>query len=263
MNSWLMNVLLTVTVLLAVTGAFFFVATRGTLLVRGLSSKQNSAKSHVYPLYSDMRLIKLVDWQPVISAILLFQYHRLVSKIVAGIARTDLRGKRVLITSCAFGNVIPRVVEAALAAGAERVLICDIIQNELVHAKTKLAQYAGRVEYIEDNATAMAQRDGVVAVNVIFFLLHELPHELKSQALAEAGRTLERGGQLYLAEFHRPELWVLRALGWTYFKVFEPFGLALWDKHDPLKWFNSAGNWACERSTCLFGNFQVITATKR
>ncbi len=262
MNIWLMNGAIAVAAVLVLTGAFFFVATRGTLLVRGLSSAQNSEKSHVYPLYSDMRLIKLVDFQPVISAILLFQYHRLVSKIVAGLARTDLRNKRVLITSCAFGNVIPRVVDAALAAGAGRVLVADIIHNELVHAETKLKQYAGKVEFIENNATAMAQPDGVAAANVLFFLLHELPHELKARALSEAGRMLEPGGQLYLAEFHRPELWVLRALGWTYFKVFEPFGLALWDKHDPLKWLEQSGGWSCERTTYLFGNFQVITATK-
>ena len=55
---------------------------------------------------------------------------------------------------------------------------------------------------------------------------------------------------------------MLRALGWTYFKVFEPFGLALWDKHDPLKWLEQSGGWSCERTTYLFGNFQVITATK-
>jgi hypothetical protein len=72
--------------LLALTGLFFLCAdARGALLVRGLSSAQNSAKSHVYPLYSDMRLIKLVDFQPVIAAILLFQYSTLVSKIVAGL----------------------------------------------------------------------------------------------------------------------------------------------------------------------------------
>ena len=263
MNGWMINIAVAVIALLAATGVFFFVATRGTLLVRGLSSAQNSAKSHVYPLYSDMRLIKLVDFQPIISAILLFQYHRLVSKIVDDMKRTNLAGKRVLITSCAFGNVIPRVVEAAIEGGAERVLIADIIQNELVHAKTKLTQYANKVEYIEDNATALKQPDGVAAANIMFFLLHELPHELKGRALAEAGRMIEPGGVLYLAEFHRPELWVLRALSWTYFKVFEPFGLALWDKHDPLKWLENAGGWDCERSTYLFGNFQVITARKR
>jgi len=79
MSSWMVNVVAGLFVLLALTGLFFFVLTRGALLVRGFSSTQNSAKSHVYPLYSDMWLIKLVDFQPVIAAILLFQYSTLVS----------------------------------------------------------------------------------------------------------------------------------------------------------------------------------------
>ena len=262
MDTWMMNTVFVLFFLLASTGVFFFVVTRGALLVRGLSSAQNSERSHVYPIYSNMKLIKLVDFQPIISAILLFQYHRLVSKIVAGLRHSDLRNKKVLITSCAFGNVIPRVVDAAIDAGAERILIADIILNELVHAKSKLGRFSGKVEYIEDNATAMNQKDGVADANVMFFLLHELPHELKIQALREAGRVLAPGGKLYLAEFHRPELWVLRALSWTYFKVFEPLGLALWDTHDPLNCLETMGGWKCERATCFFGNFQVITATK-
>ncbi len=263
MNTWLMNAVFALFFLLLSTGVFFFVVTRGALLVRGLSSGSDSEKSHVYPIYSNMRLIKLVDFQPIISAILLFQYHRLVSKIVSGLEQSDLRNKKVLITSCAFGNVIPRVVQAALDAGAERVLIADIIHNELIHARNKLVRFSGKVDFIEDNAASLRQEDGVVDANVMFFLLHELPHHLKVQALREAGRVLVPGGKLFLAEFHRPELWVLRALSWTYFKVFEPLGLALWDTHDPLGCLEGIGGWACERTTYFFGNFQIITATKR
>lgn len=263
MNSWLLNSVIVVFALLASTGLFFFVVTRGALVLRGLSPGSSSEKSHVYPIYSNMGLIKLVDFQPIISAILLFQYHHLVSKIVSELGQMDLRRKQVLITSCAFGNVIPRVVKAALESGAERVLIADIIQNELVHARSKLREYSGKVEFVEDNATAMKQREGGVAANVIFFLLHELPHKLKGQTLDEAGRMLAPGGKLFLAEFHRPQLWVLRALSWTYFKVFEPLGLALWDTHDPLVYLESTGGWKCERTTYFFGNFQIITATKQ
>jgi ubiquinone/menaquinone biosynthesis C-methylase UbiE len=249
--------------LLVSTGLFFFVLTRGALVLRSLSPGAQSEKSHIYPIYSNMRLIKLVDFQPIISAILLFQYNRLVSKILSELRQSDLGNKKVLITSCAFGNVIPRVVKAALQAGAERVLIADIIHNELVNAESKLGEFSGKVEYIEDNATAMKLADGTVDANVIFFLLHELPHHLKGRALSEAGRMLAPGGKLFLAEFHRPELWVLRALSWTYFKVFEPLGLALWDTHDPLNSLGNMGGWKCERTTYFFGNFQIITATKQ
>ena len=262
MSTWMLNGMLALVALLTSIGLFFFVVTRGALVMRALAPGLQGEKSHVYPIYSNMRLIKLVDFQPLISAILLFQYHRLVSKMVSEIQQLDLKNKKLLITSCAFGNVIPRVVAAAVQAGAERVLVADIIQNELIHAKSKLGDFSGKVEFIEDNATSMTQGNGVVAVNVIFFLLHELPHHLKGKALSEAGRMLAPGGKLFLAEFHRPKLWVLRALSWTYFKVFEPLGLALWDTHDPLNCLNEMGGWTCERTTYFFGNFQVITATK-
>jgi ubiquinone/menaquinone biosynthesis C-methylase UbiE len=248
---------------LAATGVFFFAATRGTLIVRGLSRGPRSRDSHVYPLYSNMRLIRLVDCQPVISAILLFQYQRLVSKIVNGLLASKLKGKKVLVTSCAFGNVIPRCAEAAFAAGAEKVVVADIIRNELLHARSKLDRRFGKkIEYVEEDATHMQLRAGFADANIIFFLLHELPHELKVKALSEAGRMLAPGGKLYLGEFHKPGSWFFQALSWTYFKTFEPLGLALWDSHDPCAVLQQMGGWTVERQTFFFGNFQIVTATK-
>jgi ubiquinone/menaquinone biosynthesis C-methylase UbiE len=263
MNTWMITAALVLIGVLLSTALFFFVFTRGALVVRSLTPAGRTASAHVYPVYSNMKLIKLVDFQPVISAILLFQYHRLVSRIVSEMRQMDLKGKKVLITSCAFGNVIPRVVKAAIQGGAERVLIVDLIPNELDHARSKLGKYLDKVDFIEENATCMKQADGVAAVNVIFFLLHELPHDLKGQTLNEAGRMLSPGGKLFVGEFHRPAPRVLRALSWAYFKVFEPLGLALWDTHDPVNHLESSGGWRCDRSTYFFGNFQIITATKQ
>ena len=262
MPAWLLYTVFSMFFILAATALFFFVVTRGALIMRGVMAGPQDDAAHVYPIYSNMRLIRMIDFQPIIAAILLFQYDRLVSAITHGLHGTNLRGKKVLITSCAFGNVIPRVVTAAIDSGARRVLIADIIKNELNHAQSKLIAQAGKIEFLEENATAMKQPDASVSANVIFFLLHELPHHLKGQALKEAGRVLEPGGKLYLAEFHRPDLWVLRALSWTYFKVFEPLGLALWDTHDPLKQLEAMGGFTCERRTIFFGNFQIIVATK-
>ena len=264
MNTFTTNALIGLVLVLAATGMFFFVTTRGTLIVRGLSRGPRSSESHVYPIYSNMGLIKLVDYQPIISAILLFQYSRLVSKIVAGLRATDLKRKSVLITSCAFGNVIPRVADAAIASGAEKVVIADIIGNELTHAKSKLdSRYGSRIEYVREDATAMHLKEGFADANVMFFLLHELPHELKVKALAEAGRMLAKGGKLYLGEFHKPAPLVLKCLSWSYFKVFEPLGLALWSSHDPVAILQEMGGWTVERQTFFFGNFQIITATRQ
>jgi len=262
MKTFVLTAFVALAVFLFLTALFFFVLTRGALLLRSLSPKQDAA-SHVYPIYSNMRLIKFVDYQPVISAILLFQYPRLVSRIVTELQRIDLAGKKVLITSCAFGNVLPRVVEAAVQSGTCDVLISDIVNNELLNAESKLQPFASSIRYISDDATAMRQPDASVDVNVLFFLLHELPHPLKARALSEASRVLKSGGKLFIGEFHRPRIAILRALSWLYFKVFEPYGLALWDKEDPVAYLQSIGEWTVVRNTYFFSNFQMITATKK
>jgi SAM-dependent methyltransferase len=262
MPTWFLPAVLTVTLALAATGAFFFVVTRGALIVRSMIAGARDPAAHVYPIYSNMRLIRLVDFQPIIAAILLFQYDRLVTLITSRLQRSILRGKDALITSCAFGNVMPRVVGAAMEAGARSVKVVDIIENELIHAQHKLSAHEANLEYLQQNATALSLPDGSVDANVVFFLLHELPHDLKGVALREACRVLAPGGTLYLAEFHRPYPWVMRALSWTYFKVFEPLGLALWDAHDPLVMLNAIDGISCERHVVFFGNFQVIVASK-
>lgn len=248
--------------LLSATALFFFTLTRGALLWRGATGQMHRLGAHVYPLYSNRRLMRLVDWQPVIAAILLFQYSRLVSHITRGLRSTDLRGLRVQITSCAFGNVMPRVVRAACKAGADGVDVVDLIPNELDHARAKLGDWGARVHYRAGDATNLAQPSASVHANVLFFLLHELPHALQAQAVHEAVRVLAPGGTLYLAEFHKPHPWVLRALSWTYFKVFEPYGLALWDANDPVTLLRALPGLQVSRHTVFFGNFQVITATR-
>ena len=77
MTVLLMYTVSAVLVVLASTALFFFTLTRGALIMRGALGRLQHDAAHVYPIYSNMRLIRLVDYQPIISAILLFQYSRL------------------------------------------------------------------------------------------------------------------------------------------------------------------------------------------
>ena len=241
---------------------YFFLMTRGALIAHALVPRAQD-RFHVYWVYSHMGLIRFSDKKPCVAAVLLFQYDRLVDKVVAAMRRVDLTGKTVLMTSCAFGDVMPRVVGAAVQGGAGGIFITDLIKNELIHADRKLAEFHGRFELAEADATRMPQPDGSVDVNLIFFLLHELPDASKALALQEAARLVCVGGKLVIAEFHRPRTWAMRLLGRVYFTVFEPFALAMWGAYDPVRFLEKSGGWACQRSTFFFGNFQVVVATKQ
>jgi hypothetical protein len=90
---WFLYTAVTVVLVLAGTALFFFTLTRGALILRGAMGAAGDDAAHVYPIYSNMRLIKLIDFQPIIAAILLFQYDRLVSAITHGLRDMELAGQ--------------------------------------------------------------------------------------------------------------------------------------------------------------------------
>lgn len=241
---------------------YLFVVTRGTLIAHAFVPRVED-RFHIYWVYFNMRLIRFSDKKPWVAAVLLFQYDRLVDRVVDEIKRTALQGKMFLMTSCAFGDVMPRVVGAAIKGGAGRIGITDIIENELIHADNKLSRYRGNYELAEADARRMLQQDGSVDINLIFFLFHELPDSGKERAFREAARVVAPGGKLIIAEFHRPRSWLMRQLGRIYFTISEPYALSMWGEYDPVAFMDRAGGWRCERSTYFFGNFQVVVATKR
>ena len=240
---------------------YFFIVTRGALIANALVPRAPD-RCHVYWVYSNMGLIQFSDQKPWVAAVLLFQYDRLVDKVVSEIKRAQVRGKTVLMTSCAFGDVMPKIVQASVKGGARRITITDLIANELIHAGKKLQEFRGKVDLAEADATCMPQPDGSVDLNLIFFLFHELPDASKARAFSEAVRVTAPGGKLIIAEFHRPRKRIMRMLGRLYFTVFEPFALSMWNQYDPVHRLESMGGWTLERSTYFFGNFQVVTATK-
>jgi len=241
---------------------YFFLVTRGALIAHVFVPRAED-RFHVYWVYSHMGLIRFSDRKPWVSAVLLFQYDRLVEQVVKAIGRIALKDKTVLMTSCAFGDVMPRVVEASVNGGAGRICITDLIRNELIHAEDKLRKYKGKIELSEADARCMPQQDGTVDVNLIFFLFHELPDNGKLSAFQEAARLVSPGGKLIIGEFHRPRIWLMRQLGRIYFTIFEPYALSMWDQYDPVVFLEKMGGWQCERSIYFFGNFQVVVATKK
>ena len=98
MPDWLLLAACSVLLLLAGTALFFFTVTRGALLWRRAVGGPPLESAHVYPIYSNLRLMRWVDYQPVIAAILLFQYDRLVSAITSGLRGNNFPGPPTFIS---------------------------------------------------------------------------------------------------------------------------------------------------------------------
>jgi len=243
---------------------YFLLVTRGSLIVRSVIGGSRST-AHVYWIYTNRFLIWLTDRPLVISAILLFNYRRLVGRVVSEL-NPSLKGKRVLQVSCAFGDITRKIVEKCAAEGAERVVIFDLIANEVAHSRKALerAGLAGHCSYAMEDAVNIAHGDETFDYVVIFFLFHELPLDMKRVALLEAARVLRPGGRLIFGEFHRPVPVLLRASGRAFFHVFEPYAREMWEEFDAESVLSasSPGRWEFRKETFFGGNYQVFSALK-
>lgn len=247
-----------------IVALYFFLVTRGSLIIESLLGRKGGT-ADIYWVYRNRFLIWLTDRPIIISAILLFNYRRLVDGVVSGL-NPSLEGKSVLQASCAFGDISQKIAEKCLREGAKRLVVSDLVANEIRRAQKKLPEAARgkNIFFVRENALSLAHGDGSFDYVVIFFLFHELPLKMKSVVLKEAARVLKPGGKIVFGEFHRPGPWVLRASGKAFFKVFEPYAAEMWDGFSPESALSGErpGGWKFSRKTFFAGNYQVFSAEK-
>lgn len=250
-------------IILVVIFLYFFTVTRLSVAVKSFFREPGKEADSLYWLYTNKYLIWLTDNQFVVTAVLLFQYDRLVAKVTGKLS--PLRpGSRVLQISCAYGNFSQKLAEKCRHIEAGEMVVCDIVGNQLENLKKKLKGYPGKMTFVEEDAVRMRFADNSFDSAVVFFLLHELPFEDKQKALREAMRVVRPGGKVILAEFHKPTSWIMRLFGRAYFSFFEPFALDMWGRFNPGALIKSdkKNSWTIEQQTFFYDNFQVISATK-
>ncbi len=245
------------TIILFAAGAvvvFFFLTTRLSMLVTRRFDLGNERDRHIYLLYRNPFLIWLVDRQFIADAVLLFQYRRLVRRVL-GPACDVCRGKRVLQVSCAFGDFTRKLAGCCHRLGD--VYIFDLVRSEVLNASRKLGQVleANGCAFFQGDAVAMPLPDSSFDYVVSFFLFHELPPAKKHQVFYECLRVLRPGGSLIYGEFHRPTTRLGRFWARFIFSVFEPYAREMWT-WDPTVELDP-NLWSVRRETVLGGYFQV------
>lgn len=244
---------------------YLFTIMRLSIIIQGLIDKDDPT-SHIYWVYKNRFLINITDWQPFISAILLWNYQKLAKDVTNHL---DLSGdkKIVLQHACAFGNVSERIARECASHGA-RLTISDIIENQLIHSKRKLDRkdLASTVSFAQCDATALPYPDGSFDRVISFFLFHELPLEKKRKALAESMRVLKPGGKIIGAEFHRPDSLLLRVSGTLFFFIFERYAREMWDMFDIEKEIRALATdpneWTFSKRPVFSGNYFSFEAQK-
>jgi len=199
------------------------------------------------------------DRQWVVNLLLLTQYNRLRRKALEA-AGEALTGKTLLV-SCPYGDLITELTKRVMA-GNGALDIVDVLPIQLRNARKKLPRGAS-VRLMNMNADHLDLPSSAYDRVMIYFLLHEVPNDVRAALLREAFRVLKPGGRFILAEFAMPRWWnPFRYLWAVFLTIFEPFALDMWrtDIADMLP--SSTRGFQLRQDRYFGGLFQRTVVTK-
>lgn len=167
---------------------------------------------------------------------------------------------RTLQVACVYGDFTPRLA-GRVAAGEGQLHVVDVLPIQLDNLQRKVGSSAP-VTLLQRDAADLGFHDASYERVVLFFLLHEMPLEVRRRTLAEALRVVKPGGQLVIVDYHRPSAWhPLRAVMTWILSRLEPFALDLW-AHEVSSWLPAGGRREVRKETFWGGLYQKLVITK-
>lgn len=134
--------------------------------------------------------------------------------------------KRVLQMGCVPGSLSREIAEVVLGNG--KLWIVDVSQNALELTKKKVKDLKN-VEFTEISADNTAFLSRTFDTVIMYFLLHEVPKEVKIKLLEEAGRLLKTNSHLIIVDYHKIKDGWLKSIIEKVIRRIEPFSGELMD----------------------------------
>jgi len=203
--------------------------------------------------YVHPKAVRFFERQWLVNLILWGNFAKLRDAALAEFGET-LPGKTLQV-ACVYGDFTPRL---ATRLDKEATLdVVDVLPIQLANLRSKL-EPTSAVNLINRDASDLGFSDGSYDRVILFFLLHEMPLDVRRRTLSEAMRVLKPGGQLVIVDYHRPERWhPLRGVMRWILRNFEPFAMDLW-RHEVAEWLPRLPEGALRKETFYGGLYQKL-----
>ncbi len=142
--------------------------------------------------------VNIFDYPFMVNRILWGQYHKIAQDTVELLAKeSDYLLAQI---SCAYGEIIPKV---GAESHAKNVHLFDVSPIQLQQARKKITKNhtSELFNVFEADAENIPLADNSVDTSLIFFLLHELPVNVRSNVMKEALRITKPGGRIIIADY--------------------------------------------------------------
>lgn len=207
--------------------------------------------------YVHPKAVYVFERQWLVNLILWGNFSRLRDAALDALG-SELDG-RTLQIACVYGNLTAKICER-LTPDA-RLDVVDILPVQLDNLARKLPAGAP-VTAIHGDSSNLPMASASYERALLFFLLHEMPEDVRRKTIAEALRMVKPGGKLVIVDYHRPS--ALNPLYWPMqgvLRTLEPYAMDLW--RQPIDdWLPSDVKLASITRRTLFGGlYQLLTLT--
>ena len=201
--------------------------------------------------YLNSANVRFLDRDAVVNAILLGNNGRLRRALISEI----LPGQRVLQAAHVYGRLIPEIASKIGPGGHLEVI--DLVPLQAALCRKKLRAFSHTRVRVANAANPGKEFYDVVSC---FFLLHEIPDDLKHAIVNALLQRVNPGGKVVFVDYHRPANWhPLRGIFRQLFKRLEPFAESLWH-HEIVEFASAPENYRWEKQTLFGGLYQKTIA---
>lgn len=204
------------------------------------------------------------------NAVRVFERQWLVNLILWGnFARLrdlalDAMGARIegqsLQIACVYGDFTQKLVQRLAPRAQLDVVDVAPVQIQNIRAKLKDQQ---QVRIFQQDAAHLAFEDASYDQVVVFFLLHEMPLEVRQQTVAQAWRVTKPGGKLVFVDYHKPQgMNPFRFIMLPILGLLEPYAMDLW-RNEISHWLPAdAKPSQLDKQTYFGGLYQKVVITR-
>jgi len=206
-----------------------------------------------YWAYISPRNVRLLDREIVVRTILWQQHNRLQKLAFSEIEP----GQRVMQPASVYGSFGPNLARHVGAAG--QVDIVDVARVQVDSTTRKLAPFPWARAH---HANCLDFDHGPYDAIVCYFLLHEVPDDVKHQVVNHLLGQVDVGGKVVFVDYAKPHWWhPLKLITSIVFDTLEPFAKGLWQNE--IKDFSAESERFAWRRETIFGDlFQKVVATR-
>ncbi|WP_159874822.1 rhodoquinone biosynthesis methyltransferase RquA [Aquitalea denitrificans] len=205
--------------------------------------------------YVNPRRAALLDRNLVVSTLLFLNDQRLMQRYLQQIRP----GMRVWQVAHVYGDLVQKAAAKVRKHG--EFILTDITPVQVEHGARKLAAYPQARVVRADAASYQLEQPADLICS--FFLLHEVPDDLKHRIVDNMLSQLQAGGRAVFVDYHKPAPW--QPVGWLLKwvnRVLEPFAEALW-RNEISSYASDAEAFDWHKETLFGGVYQVLTVTRR